>query len=85
MFSNILHKLVQTKSRFYSMDGCTYCQDQKKELGVTNTSPIIVNCGDKKNQQLCSKVDGFPTWEIHGKLYPGFHTKKSLSDIISKK
>ena len=85
MFSNILHKLAQTNSRFYSIDGCSYCQKQKKELGVTNTSPLIINCDEKKNKQVCSRLDGFPTWEINGKLYPGFHTKENLKDILSKK
>ena len=85
MFSNLIKTLVQQKSKFYSIDGCGYCDRQKKELGISGRSPLIVKCDDPKNKKMCTKMNGFPTWEIKGRLYPGFHTKKELNSILSKK
>lgn len=76
-------QLKSSESKFYGVEGCKFCDMQKKELG-NQYKNVYVDCDDSKNNKVCKKLDGFPTWEINGKLYPGFMKKEELRDKLKK-
>jgi len=69
---------------------CSHCYDQKQMLGKEAMGTIkYIECDkDGKNSQrpLCqeTKVPGYPTWQIAGKLYPGEQSLNELEEIIAK-
>lgn len=81
---NVIKYLKNANAKFYGIDGCGYCADQKKEIGSENMKSLYIDCGNSKNK-MCSKLDGFPTWEINGKFYPGYHTLSELNSKIPSK
>ena len=80
---NIKKYLSDKKAKFYGINGCGHCDAQKKDLGKDYKN-YFVDCDNKKNAKACAKVEGFPTWDINGKLYPGHHTLKELSKVVKK-
>lgn len=77
-------QLKSSGAKFYGVNGCKFCDMQKKELG-SQYKNVYVDCDDGKNKKVCKNLEGFPTWEIHGKFYPGFMKKVEVMDIIRKK
>ncbi len=70
----------------YSAYWCPHCHDQKELFGKEATAKLkIVECApDGRNSQaaLCAtkNIQGFPTWEIKGKLDSG---QKSLAQLAA--
>ena len=68
----------------YSAYWCPHCHDQKQLFGKTAVQELIViECAQdgKDNQyKLCKEkqIEGFPSWEINGKIYSGV---KDLNDL----
>lgn len=69
-----------SKVTAYTMEGCGYCTDQKTHL---SSEDKIINCSSTEGMknQVCRKLEAFPTLSINGKLYQGLHTSKEISDI----
>lgn len=78
--------LKQIDAKMYGAYWCPHCHDQKELFGRQAFKEITyVECApDGQNAQtdLCQtkKIEGFPTWEINGKLYPGTQTLQQLAD-----
>ncbi|WP_216904933.1 vitamin K epoxide reductase family protein [Synechococcus sp. CCY 9618] len=76
--------LTDSGAVMYSAYWCPHCHDQKELFGKEATKKLkIVECApDGRNNQadLCAakKIEGFPTWEIKGKLDSG---QKSLAQL----
>jgi len=64
-------------AKVYVADGCKYCDKQKETLGKTKVT--IVDC----SKEVCTGVKGFPTWEVDGKLIPGYKTEKELKELAN--
>jgi glutaredoxin len=68
----------------YTAYWCPHCHEQKELFGKAATDQLtLVECAaDGRNSQkaLCDakKIEGFPTWEINGKLDSGV---KSLAEL----
>ena len=68
----------------YSAYWCPHCHDQKQLFGEKAVKELaVVECAEdgKDNQyKLCreKKIEGFPSWEIKGKIYSGV---KDLNDL----
>ena len=68
----------------YSVYWCSHCYKQKQLFGreaVKNLTIIECDKEGKDNQhELCLEkdIEGFPSWEINGKLYSG---QKDLNDL----
>ncbi len=71
----------------YSAYWCPHCHEQKELFGKDAAAKLnIVECAaDGKNSQvaLCEskKIDGFPSWEIDGKLDSGVKRLDQLADL----
>ncbi|MBD2550340.1 vitamin K epoxide reductase family protein [Microcystis elabens FACHB-917] len=78
--------LSATGAVMYSAYWCPHCHDQKQLFGKEATEKLtIVECApDGRNNQaaLCASknIQGFPTWEIKGKLDSG---QKSLAQLAA--
>ena len=71
----------------YSAYWCPNCLDQSELFGKEAYKELnVVECArDGKNSQtqLCidKKIEGFPSWEINGKIIIGVKTLKELSEL----
>ena len=79
--------LTQQGVKMYGAFWCPHCQNQKQLFGKEASSQIdYVECdptGKNPRPDLCkaSGIQGFPTWEIEGKLYQGEKTLTELADL----
>ena len=75
----------------YSAYWCPNCLDQSELFGKEAYKELnVVECArDGKNSQtqLCidKKIEGFPSWEINGKIIIGVQTLKELSELTGFK
>ena len=75
----------------YSAYWCPNCLDQSELFGKEAYKELnVVECArDGKNSQtqLCidKKIEGFPSWEINGKIIIGVRTLKELSELTGYK
>jgi uncharacterized membrane protein len=71
----------------YSAFWCPHCYDQKQLFGKEAFAEIdYVECdpnGENPRPQLCQDagIQGFPSWEINGQLYPGTQPLERLADL----
>lgn len=73
--------LTEKGATMYGAVWCGHCQDQKKIFGNSFKYINYVECPE--NQELCRQkgIDGYPTWIINDKKYPGFQNFEKLSQL----
>ncbi len=77
--------LTSSGARMYSAYWCPHCHEQKELFGKQATAKLtIIECApDGRNSQaaLCEsrKIQGYPSWEINGKLDSGVKTLPDLA------
>ena len=75
----------------YSAYWCPNCLDQSELFGKEAYKELnVVECardGKNSQMQLCidKKIEGFPSWEINGKIIIGVQTLKELSELTGYK
>ena len=71
----------------YSAYWCPHCHEQKEDFGLEAAKKLtVVECaedGQNSQRALCQskKIEGFPTWEINGKLDSGVKDLKTLAGL----
>ncbi len=71
----------------YSAYWCPHCHEQKEMFGKEAASKLrIVECasdGMNNERELCESkgIEGYPTWEINGRLYSGIKQLKELAEL----
>ncbi|RJQ17615.1 hypothetical protein C4573_01395 [Candidatus Woesearchaeota archaeon] len=78
--------LTENNASMYGAYWCSHCANQKKEFGSAFMYINYVECdakGAKANPALCEEkgIQGYPTWEIHGILFPGEMPLDKLSGL----
>ncbi len=79
--------LSATGAVMYSAYWCPHCHEQKELFGKEAAARLkVVECApDGRNSQkaLCDsrKIEGFPTWEINGKLDSGVKPLARLAEL----
>jgi glutaredoxin len=83
--------LKKIKAKMYGAFWCPYCTKQKEMFGK-EAFPLVtyIECdprGENPRPDLCTKagVQGFPTWEIKGKIYSGMLPLDDLANISDYK
>jgi uncharacterized membrane protein len=77
--------LTASGARMYSAYWCPHCHEQKELFGKQAAAKLtVIECApDGRNSQsaLCEskKIQGYPTWEINGKLDSGVKTLPELA------
>jgi glutaredoxin len=81
--------LKSLNSRMYGAFWCSHCYDQKQAFGYDAMRSIpYVECdseGYNNERDVCKarEVQGYPTWEIGGKLFPGERSLDELREIVN--
>ncbi|MGB3311720.1 MAG: hypothetical protein WBG32_24300 [Nodosilinea sp.] len=70
----------------YGAYWCPHCADQKAMFQDAVDRLPYVECaadGDNPQPELCQQkgIEGYPTWEIDGQLYPGVQSLDDLADL----
>ncbi len=79
--------LRQIGAKEYGAFWCPHCHDQKELFGKQAFAEIdYVECDPKgfnARPELCraANIQGFPSWEINGQLYPGAQSLERLSKL----
>ena len=83
--------LTASGAVMYSAYWCPHCHEQKELFGKEATEQLkVVECapdGQNSQTKLCQQkgIEGFPTWEINGKLDSGVKPLKSLAKLSDYK
>lgn len=82
----LANHLNDVNATMYGAYWCPHCTDQKAMFGEAVSTINYVECdpeGENAQPQMCTDkgIEGFPTWEINGELYPGVHSLEQLADI----
>ncbi len=79
--------LKKRGAKFYGAYWCQFCYEQKVAFGAGGTRLLnYVECaedGYESKRKTCQSksIQGYPTWEIGGKLYPGFKSLDQLKEL----
>jgi len=73
--------LSEKEVSMYGASWCSHCNNQKKMFGDSFKYVNYIDCPE--NQDLCNEkgIQGYPTWIINGKQYPGEQTFQKLSEL----
>lgn len=77
-------RLKALNARMYGSFWCGHCNNQKQELGIQVAKQYdYIECdreGVNSQYQVCrnNNIQGYPTWEVNGVLYPG---EKDLGEL----
>ena len=67
---------IGEKATLYGIEGCSYCQIQKKEFGSSLKDIKYVDC--EKEIELCKGLKEIPAWRIGDEVYYGM---KSIEEL----
>ena len=78
--------LTSKEAKMYGAYWCGHCQNQKSMFGDSVTYITYVECdpnGENPQSDLCLErgIQGYPTWEINGNLYPGEQSLAKLAEL----
>jgi uncharacterized membrane protein len=79
--------LKSSGAKMFSAFWCPHCYEQKQLFGKEAFAEInSIECDPKgvnPQTQLCqdTKIQGFPSWQINGQLYPGTQTLERLAEL----
>lgn len=84
---SVLKQLIDSGSTFYGVNWCGYTKKQLSVLGINEhqTNGLdYVDCD--VDQEVCSSkgIDAFPTWQINGKMFPGFYDVHQLRELLKR-
>jgi hypothetical protein len=83
--------LQKIKAKMYGAYWCPHCHHQQELFGKQAWPTITyIECdpkGTNPRPDLCqkAKIQGYPTWEIKGKFYPGTQSLETLAQISGYK
>jgi uncharacterized membrane protein/glutaredoxin len=83
--------LTANGARIFTAWWCPHCHEQKELFGRQATAQLkVIECapdGVDAQVELCKsrRIEGFPTWEINGKLTSGVKTLNQLADLSGYK
>jgi len=78
--------LTAQDATMYGAFWCPHCADQKELFGEAVEDIQYVECdpeGENAQPELCREknIEGYPTWEIDGQLYPGTQPLEELARL----
>ncbi len=83
-------QLKKIGAKMYGAYWCPHCTHQKEMFGQAFSQINYIECdprGQNPQPNLCQKagIQGYPTWEINGKLYPGVQPLRELAELSGYK
>ena len=83
--SGVLQELVETGATLYGVSWCVFSQKQLVDLGTAEhyTQGLdYVDCEAEATFCGLMNVTSYPTWQINGQLYSGYHPLEELSELL---
>ena len=82
----LANHLSQSGAVMYGAHWCPHCADQKAMFGDAAAQVPYVECdagGENPQPELCQakNLQGYPTWEVEGELYPGVQSLDALANL----
>ena len=71
------------KLTVYTMEGCGWCDEQKKEV-ANYQNKEFVNCTLDKENKTCKQINAFPTLSMKNKFYQGLHSFQEVLGLAEK-
>lgn len=81
----VLQRLVSAGATLYGAGWCGYTTKQLEALGITedNTHGLdYVSCDTDEEACRSKDINAYPTWQINGQIYPGYHSPEGLVDFL---
>lgn len=88
---DLAQHLTANGAVIYSAYWCPHCHEQKELFGQAAAAELqVIECaedGQNSQRSLCDRkaIEGFPTWEIDGKLDSGVKSLDQLADLSGYK
>lgn len=84
--ARLANHLEQQGATMYGAFWCPHCADQKELFGDAVERVPYVECdpeGEDAQPEVCAakEIQGYPTWEINGELYPGTQSLEDLAQL----
>src|SRR3989338_2849706 len=73
--------LTESGVIMYGTEWCPHCKDQKALFGKSFQYVNYVDCDRQRQACIEAGVQGYPTWDIEGKLYSGTQPLFRLSSL----
>eukprot|EP00966_Prymnesium_polylepis_P049586 1147794-Prymnesium_polylepis.1 len=80
-------QLIDAGATFYGASWCGFTKKQLAELNITEADPRGLDYVDCNSQEeLCAQkgIEAFPTWQLNGKLFPGYYPPAKLAELLTK-
>jgi glutaredoxin len=77
--------LTEKNVVMYGTEWCSHCKNQKVMFGNSFQYVDYIDCDKNKNECVNAGVEGYPTWKINGKNYPGEQSLNKLSSLTGCK
>lgn len=65
----------------YGAYWCSHCKNQKEMFGSSFEFVNYVECTEEELKCTSDGIEGYPTWIINGRKYPGEQSLSSLSSL----
>lgn len=84
--TGLAQHLRRTGAKMYGTYWCGHCAEQKALFGAAFRFINYIECaedGPNARPDLCrrAKIEGYPTWEIGGRKYPGTQSLAELARL----
>jgi glutaredoxin len=84
--AQLAQHLAESGATMYGAYWCPHCAEQKEAFNEAIDQVPYVECdpsGENAQPQLCidKGIQGYPTWEIDGQIYPGTRPLDDLAQL----
>lgn len=84
--AQLANHLSSSGAKMYGAYWCPHCAEQKELFEAGAEQLPYIECdpsGEAAQPQICvdKGVQGYPTWEINGQLYPGTQSIDTLAEL----
>jgi len=73
--------LTEKGAVMYGTEWCPHCKAQKEAFGESFKYVNYVDCDRDRDACVGAVVQGYPTWNINGKNYPGQQPLERLASL----
>lgn len=75
--------MTESGAIMYGTEWCPHCTDQKRLFGSAFEDINYIDCDKNRDACISAGIQGYPTWIIDGRAYPGKQELSRLSELTS--
>ena len=80
-FDALAQCLTEQGVTMYGTEWCSHCKAQKETFGSSFQYIDYIDCDNNRDACVEAGVEGYPTWSINGKNYPGEQPLERLASL----